>query len=843
MPRKKESDSVSDLDFSFAWEGAAGPSSPWQHLRVAGFRGTEGISCLYRYEITAITREPAPEVDPDELIQARATLRIATGTLPAFRVVHGILTEVEELGPIHGGMAYRLVVEPPLARAAHRTRCRVFLEKTTRQIIDAVLQGDPALQRADDAAAEPDDGLGDFSPARELFAWRVADTSRIDAVAARRNCVQYNESDLAFVSRLLEEEGIGYHFENGSGVCLLVLSDRDTGRTRIGPFLPLGPNLRGREVTTMKLGARLRPRRVTLQDYNWKKPALSMAVQEDAGGGDLVEHEYPGRYPDTPDQGRPLAAARRERLEVEASYAVGVGPSRVLAAGTIFALEHTSARHEGEYLVTRMDVRGEQPGVLPPSSNMNATQDVVPYAGTFECARRGKAASVAESRFRPARLTPKPRIVGSQTAFVTAEPSAPGKEIHVGGPPGAAIGCVRLRFHWDEDTARHGKEPTSCWVRVSQVFAGAGQGAVFHPRVGAEVIVDFEDGDPDRPLVVGRVYNGQNVPPTVVPTVSTLKTDTSPGGGTHNELLFDDTAGAQQILLHTPKDWNCEVGNNRSETIAVDSSSSVGANRSEATGADRSTLVGANNAEVVGANETVTVGGNQTIGVGGDQDTSVGGNQSVGVQGDQSVGVQGNRSVGVEGDQSVTISGNRNFGVKGDSTETVTGNRTVEVTADEELSVAGKQSIHVVGDQETTYDANHELFVKKKQEVHVDGEQVTVVKGQQRIESKTEQVIEAPTQQINAETTQVLNSDTFHADARRLAAIGAPTVVLQANDEMRLSGATLGAKLVISFDGDIAITGKKISLEASEITLKGGSSVTVEGGEQVDVKAALIKLN
>ncbi|WP_437655318.1 type VI secretion system Vgr family protein [Sorangium sp. So ce1182] len=829
---------MSDLDFTFAWEGASGPSGPWDHLRVVSFRGAEGISTLYRYEITAITRDPAPEVDPEELIQARATLRIATGTLPAYRVVHGIITEAEELGPIHGGMAYRLVLSPPLARAAHRTRCRIFLEKTTRQIIDAVLQGDPALQRGG-GGVEPDDGVTDFKPAQELFTWRVSDTSRIDAVAARRYCVQYNESDLAFVSRLLEEEGIGYHFENGGGACLLVLSDKDTGRARLEPFLPLGANLRGREVTTMKLGARLRPRKVTLQDYNWKKPALSMAVEEDAGGGDLVEHEYPGRYPDTPDQGRPLAAARRERLEVEASYAVGDGPSRVLAAGTIFALEHERPRHEGEYLVTRLDVRGEQPGVLPPSANVNVPQDVVPYACAFECARRGKAGSAAESRFRPARVTRKPRIVGSQTAFVTAEPSASGQEIHIGGPPGAEIGCVRVRFHWDQDGARQGAEPSSCWVRVSQVFAGGGQGAVFHPRVGAEVIVDFEDGDPDRPLVVGRVYNGQNVPPTVAPTVSTFKTDTSPGGGTHNELRFDDTAGAQQILLHTPKDWNSEVGNNRSETVAVDSTSSVGANRSEATGTDRSTMVGANNAEVVGANETVTVGGNQTIGVGGDQDIGVSGNQSVGVQGNQSVGVQGNQSVGVEGDQTVAVTGNRTLAVTGNLTDAVTGSRAAAVTGDDALSVQGKQSINVVGVQVTAYDADHALLVKGKHGVQVDGEQVIGAKGKQVVASETEQVLDAPKQQIHADTTQVLSSDTLKVGAKTSAAISAPKVTVYGEKEVGIGG----EKLVISFSGDILIKGANITLDASKVEIKGGSTVTVDGGELVDVKAALIKLN
>jgi type VI secretion system secreted protein VgrG len=514
-------------------------------------RGTEAISSLCRYELIVFAMDPAPEVDPDDLIQTRATLRIATHTAPAFRVVHGIIVEAEELGPAHGGMLYRVVLAAPLARAMHRTRCRIFLEKTTRQIIDAVLLGDPELQRDDASVVEPagDDTLL-FTPAKERFAWRVLDTSRIDKVATRPYCVQYNENDFAFVSRLLEEEGISYHFENGEGLCLLVLSDKDAGRARLDPFAPLGANILNRTVTSMKLGARLRPRKVSLQDYNWKKPALGMAVEEGgrASGSELVDHEYPGRYPDAPDQGKPLAIAKLDRLEIEASYAVGEGSCRALAAGSIFSFEDAKPRYEGEYLVTRMDIRGEQQGVLPPTAGGRFAASGVPFACTFECARRGKSGNMRESRFRPARVTPKPRIAGSQTAFVTAEPGAQGAQIHVGGPPGAEIGCVRVKFHWDQEPERHAKEPSSCWVRVNQVFAGVGEGAVFHPRVGVEVIVDFEEGDPDRPIVVGRVYNGQNRPPGGAPTVSTFKTMTSPGGGTYNELTFDDTAGNQQIV-------------------------------------------------------------------------------------------------------------------------------------------------------------------------------------------------------------------------------------------------------------------------------------------------------
>src|SRR5262249_12384536 len=163
-------------------------------------------------EIILFAREPAPEVDPEEFIQARATLRIATGAEPSARVVHGIVEEAEELGTVHDGTLYRVVLVPPLARAAHRTRCRIFLEKTTRQITDAVPLGHPQQSRQDGATAQAVDTQYAFVPAKEIFAWRIVDPSRIDQVAARPYCVQYNESDFAFVARLLEEEGISYHF-------------------------------------------------------------------------------------------------------------------------------------------------------------------------------------------------------------------------------------------------------------------------------------------------------------------------------------------------------------------------------------------------------------------------------------------------------------------------------------------------------------------------------------------------------------------------------------------------------------------------------------------------------
>ena len=798
---------MSDIDFAFAWESASEEAGPWRHLQVVELRGTEAISSLYRYELVLFAHAPAPEVDPEDLIGTRATLRLATLSAPDYRVVHGIVTEAEELGAIYNGMLYRVVLSPPLARSMHRTRCRIFLEKTTRQIIDAVLGGDPSLRRDDGAIAAPDDGNPSaFQPARELYAWRVADATRIDDVATRPYCVQYNESDLAFVSRLLEEEGISYHFEHGDRACILVLADADGGRARLDPFAPLGPGIGDRDVASMKLGARLRPKKVSLLDYNWKKPALDMAVATSGqpGSEDLVDHEYPGRYPDTPEQGRPLAQAKLDRLAVEASYAVGEGTVRLLGAGSIFALEHPTSRYDGEYLVTRLEVRGEQQGVLPPALSTRFALQGVPFTAQFECARRGKNGSVSESRFRPARVTRKPRVQGTQTAFVTAEPSAQGAEIHVGGPPGAEIGCVRVKFHWDTEAERLAKEPSSCWVRVNQVFAGVGEGAVFHPRVGVEAIVDFEEGDPDRPIVVGRVYNGQNLPPGGAPTVSTFKTMTSPGGGSYNELTFDDTAGSQQIKLHTPMNWNSEVGNDRSEQVASNSGSSVGSNRDESTGANRSTMVGGNNSEMIGGNESTTVGAHQNIAIGANQTLSVTGNQSVNVTGNQD--------------------------------EKVTGNRTANVTGNAKLTVTGTRNVAVTGAQTTAYQATHNLDVTSNQKVTVGGEQTINVTGPQGLKSSTSQKIEAPEQEIKAGGTQALKSTSLAVNASSDVKIDTPT--------FQVNGSTLELK-----GGQILIKGGQVTIEDGQIAIKGGkvtvngSPIEMDGGGMVQVTAGLIKLN
>ena len=678
-------------DFTFAWEHAEGP--PWAHLQIVRFHGREEISALYRYELTLLAREPAAEIDLGVLVGARATLRIATLTQPAYRLVHGVIAEAEEIGPVPEGMLYRAVLAPPLVRARHRTRSRIFLEKTTRQIIDAVLQCDPELRRDDGCTVIEDIGAhASFTLAAEVFAWRLGDPARIDDASARPYCVQYNESDLAFVSRLLEEEGVGYHFEHGDGVCLLVLSDGDQGKARIEPFATFGPGVAGRSVKTLKLGARLRERAVRLGDYDWRKPALRLSA-EASDPGDLFEQRWPGGFShDALDQGAQLARARLDRYRSESAYATGEGAVRVLSAGAVFAVDLHEARHEGEYLTIKLDVRGEQHGVASVSS-VASSEGAIPFACAFECVRRGVGDRVEESRFRPALTTPRPRILGSQTAFVTADPAATGAEIHVGGPKGVEIGCVRLRFHWDTDEARLAREPSSGWVRVSQAFAGAGEGALFHPRVGVEVIVEFLDGDPDHPIVTGRVYNGANRPPAAAggaATVSLFKSFASPGGGVYNELGFDDTAGREQVKMHAGKDWNSTVGHDRSEKVANSSTSAVTVDRSESTGANRSATVGADDSVAVGANRSVSVGANRA--------ESVSGNASLSVAGNESTTVVGARAVTVSGAMIEIVAGD--VGLHGGADVTMTSAATIALSAAAHVNVVAGATASFVASAE-----------------------------------------------------------------------------------------------------------------------------------------------
>ena len=780
MRSRERSAEMLDSDFAFHWDGGG---SEWNHLHVARFDLQDEISHPYELRVLLHARSVDDEVDPFDLVGKSATLRIATGTSPEVRAVHGLIVSAEDKGATHTGSLYEVVLLPPLARAMHRKRSRVFLDKTTRQIIEAVLQSDPKMQKGTSDPTAADELRGAFSVPDEKFTWRLLDPSRIDDPKARHYCVQYEESDFDFVARLLEEEGIGYHFEHTDTAVLLVMSDHDDGRLKLEPFDPLGPSVLGRHLDRIRLGARLRPTKVKLVDYNWQKPKLTMGAEVKGEAEDLFVQAYPGRFLESPDHGAPLAKALLERLQTEARSATAEGSCRLLGAGSIFKLQHPMARYEGEYLVARARLRGIADGELGPGLALDEKlPNGVPFHAQLELVRRGKEASVEDSKFRPARTTPKPRILSTQTATVVDEPSTRGVEIHVGGPDGNENGCVRLKFHWDTETERHDKEPTSCWVRVSQIFAGAGGGAVAHPRVGTEVIVSYEDGDPDRPIVVGRVYNGIHPSAALgkgAATVTTLKSLASPGGKVFNEFQFNDTAGKEQVNLTAGKDWNSNVGNNRTETVKSDSTSTVKANRTEETSINRTTHVGAKNEESVDGAEKVTIGGRQTLTIVSGQDQTV----------------TADRNLTVTGPHGVTV---------GPETYTVNGAQTATVTAAKTQNIGAAFNLNVSAAMTTNAGAAYTL--------------------------------NTPTATTNAPMV-VDNATTWTVSAGASASIDTTVFSAVAGGPATLQGATV----TLTASGDLIISGGHVQIKGGSISLEAGS-IKIAGGT-VDITGSVVKVN
>lgn len=716
-------------DFALALEGSSSLDGPWNFLRVVQFTGDEAMNQLFQYDLVVLLK--GDDCDPEEFVGKRASLRIATDTLPAYRLIHGVITEAEDAGLDPQGPIYRLTLEPPIVRARHRKRYRIFLDKTLRRIIETVLQTDSGLALVSGGLLDTPMGGPAYAPAKERFTWRVGASPRLDDPKARPYVVQYGESDFDFVARLLEEEGIAYHFEHDDDTSLLVLSDKDFGRARMAIDDVISPGKLGRAIDQFRLGGRLKATKAHFGEYNWEKPALNIDAKADGGqGGNLSEYVFPGGHLESSSLGEPLAQAHIENLKTGAEFATGAGATRLLGPGTIFTLEHPKVRNDGEYLITKTHSLGYQQGVLS-VEGPNAPDK--PFRVQFECACRGRGNAVAESQFRPDRRTSKPRILGTQTAFVTAEPGA-AAEINIGGP--RDIGSVRVAFHWDTDKQRLGKEPSSKWVRVSEPFARAGQGGIWHPRVGCEVIVEFEEGDPDRPVITGRVYNGKNRPAQTAPTHSTMWSLSTPGGGVRNEITFEDTAGSERIYTNAGKDMTANVGNDRQENVGANAFMHVGADNTETVGqnqtiqigsndtldvgGNQSETIGSNQVRIIGANRTMLMGGNETRktganhanivgaalneGIGGNvletygavRSTSIASNwtETYGATRDQTVGALTFQSYG--GNQTTTVGGSRFIKVGAVLGDLIGGNVDTQISASDKLD-AGAAVIHIGG--------------------------------------------------------------------------------------------------------------------------------------------------
>ena len=479
-------------------------------LRV--FQGTEAISSGFHFTLDLLSENDA--IDFSLIVGKNVTVRIACGDGTS-RYWNGYISQFTQKIRETVLTAYRAEMIPWMWFLTLRTDSRIFQNMKAPQIIEDV------FIRA---------GFHDFE-------WRVEGDFRL-----REYCVQYQETDFAFVSRLLEDEGIFYFFEHDNGKHTLVLADQ-TSAHRECPGQPtayyahssggLWPDDRMIEWSVQES---FRTSCVTLNDYNFKEPEKNLAVSVD-GDNPFEFHRYPGGYT-SKGEGGALAEICAEELHAGVKVGSGKSVCRAFRAGYRFALQgHYRSDFNQSYILTKVQHSAIEGG-YDVGAGMPSKQASV-YSNEVGCI----PSSVL---FRPQQRTIRKLIEGCQTATVVGPQD---EEIFTD-----EFGRVKVQFHWDRVGASD--EKSSCWIRVAQSWAGKGWGAIMIPCTGQEVVVDFLEGNPDRPIIVGSVYNADQTPPYALPdekTKSTLKSNSSKGSGGFNELRFEDAKGQEQIFLHAER--------------------------------------------------------------------------------------------------------------------------------------------------------------------------------------------------------------------------------------------------------------------------------------------------
>ncbi|WP_312379782.1 type VI secretion system Vgr family protein [Stutzerimonas balearica] len=573
-------------------------------LQVLEFRGREALSTPFAFEVELVSERP--DLELESLLHQPAFLAFA----PDGGGIHGLVHRIAQGESGQRLTRYRLTLLPQLAYLAHRSNQRIFQHLTVPQIVARVLEEHGILA-----------GVGHrFDLGPEVY-------------PEREYCVQYDESDLHFIQRLCEEEGIHYHFQHSADGHVLVFGDDQTVFPTLAPVAyQQDSGLVADQPVIKRFGLRLETRtsRVTRRDYDFEKPRLTMeaAFQSDFQP-DLEDYDYPGRFVDR-SRGKHLAQRALERHRHDYERAEGESDQPLLVSGHFLELtEHPRADWNQLWLLDEVLHEGKQPQVLEESiTSAPNLHSATPSPRRGEGWGEGTLAATEfhqgyRNHFtatpwtvphRPALRHPKPKVLGSQTAVVTGPA---GEEIHCD-----EYGRVKVQFHWD----RHGQadDKTSCWLRVSSSWAGDRYGGIAIPRIGMEVLVTFLEGDPDQPLVTGCLYHAEHVVPYDLPahkTRTVFKTLSSLGGGGYNELRIEDRQGAEQIYIHAQRDWDeniehdqkIRVGHERHDTVEANSYSEFRAEEHRTTHADRKTEVRANDHLTIGHSQHLKIGSGQFI--------------------------------------------------------------------------------------------------------------------------------------------------------------------------------------------------------------------------------------
>jgi type VI secretion system secreted protein VgrG len=581
-------------------------------LLLTAFTGREELSRPFSYQLDPLSEKD--DIAAADLIGKEVAWTVQPGG-GSPRFFHGVVTRFSAGGrTIQKLRSYPVEVVPWLWFLTQTSDCRIFQNRSVQDILQQIFT---------------EMGFSNYE-----FSLR-------SPLAKLDYCVRYRETDFHFISRLLESSGIFFYFRHKNDKHTLVLSDqraayKDCAEKEID-FVPAASS--ARQITCWEHQYSFRPGKWSQSDYNFETPATNLltgtSTVVNLHGNDKFEmYDYPGRYLKKPD-GDSATQLRMEEEETAYDVVTGAGTCPSFTPGGEFTLKwHESPSERGKsYVLT-----GVRHAAEDKSYTAGSGAELL-YSNTFTC--------IPDSvTFRPARVTPRPVVRGPQTAVVVGKE---GEELYVD-----KYGRVKVQFFWD----RQGKkdETSSCWVRVAEGCAGKSWGTLFLPRVGQEVVVDFLDGDPDRPIVTGRVYNAEQPPPYELPkhqTRSTVKSRSSKGGAAtnFNELRFEDRKGSEQVFLHAERDMDRRVKNDSREFVGRDSHLVVKGSRAESVGKDQQTQVKGERREKIDKDLSQHVAGKRQDKVGGNYALDAG----------QEIHLKAGASLVLEAGAEITVKAGGNF--------------------------------------------------------------------------------------------------------------------------------------------------------------------------------------
>ena len=714
-------------------------------VHVVRVQLTEALSETYHLTVDLLCEDY--EFSADDLLGADCCLTIARDESPA-REVRGLVLRVAQTGRRDRRQALRLEIGPALALLSHQVDTRAWQQSSVPQIVLDVLEDRlSALGR------------------------RVRIDLDATTYTPREYCVQYRESNLDFVLRLLHDEGIAFRFDHDSHADSETLVLFDTN-TRCPTHDPVPFNRHEAALSAEESIERLERARqlgvtgVTQRDWialiAGESPHMYTRCARDDRGRERIVYDHEDRRLEADDAGT-RARRKLDRMTVMRDACTGTGDVVDFTPGLRFELAgHPEAARDRSYLLLRV----EHHGAVPDADRLGDDLDAPRYTNTFTC--------VADDvPFRPElpQHLRRPRVHGPHTAVVVGPA---GEEIHTD-----EHGRIKLRFHWDRDNPADDR--ASCWVRVAQTWAGAGWGALFIPRVGMEVLVEFLDGDPDRPLVVGCVYNSLNTPPVALPddkTCSALTSESSPGGGLANQIRLEDGRGRESLTLKTRRDLHTTAGHDHTATIAHDQTTKIGENQTN--------LIGGNQVTTVQAHCDITIAD-------GDLTTTV---------------LAGKQLTDIHGDQSNIIrAGNYHLEVEYGNHRTCAHGMVQFASTNANIHLRAHGCLYAESETD-------ELVLDAKKELRAQSTTASI-----RLKAATHIKLVSDSDEIAARA---------HTDIKLSAMTGDVT-------------ATAAGSLVLHADAAAQLTADKITLEASQtLELRVGNSSIVLSPGSIEIKSPMI---